>query len=106
MSLYGCPECQGPDCGVITARLDIDEDTVTWRAIAEQYEYTDELVELGTPGLFPNIRFERHTYEAVLRRELDRVRPMLEGFEYPYQRARREKRERRRAALLQIFGRR
>ncbi|MBO1766670.1 hypothetical protein [Allobranchiibius sp. GilTou38] len=105
VSLYGCPECQNPDCGVITARLDIGEDTVTWRAIAEQYEYTDEMVELGTAGLFPNIRFERHTYEAVLRRELERVQPMLEGFEYPYQRARRERRERRRAGLLRILGR-
>lgn len=83
VSLYGCPECDGLDCGVITARLDIGEDTVTWRAIAEQYEYTDEMVELGAPGLFPSIRFERHTYEAALSRELDRVRPMLEGFEYP-----------------------
>lgn len=109
VSLYVCPECGRLDCGVITARLDVAEDTVIWRAIGLQYEYTDEIFALGTPGHFPNIQFERHTYEAVLQRELDRTRPMVEGFEYPHQQARRERRERRqrrRAGLLHILGRR
>lgn len=108
VSLYDCPECGGRDCGVITARLDVDEAAVTWRSIGMQYEYTDEVSALGEPGIFPSIRFDRRTYEDVLHRELDRVRPMAEGFEYPYQKARRERRERRRrlcANVLHVFGR-
>lgn len=104
VSPYVCPECGGLGCGTIAARLDIDEDTITWRAIGMQYDDTEEIFPLGTTGHFPNLTFERRSYEEVLQRELDRIRPMLEEFEHSDQRPRRERHERRRVGLLRILG--
>lgn len=101
--LYTCPECSSPDCGVIAARVRVETNTVVWADICEQYEYTDELFPLGETSGFPRVVFERSSYEAVLQGELDRLRPLCADFEYPYQRRRRLRRERRRAALRGVF---
>lgn len=78
VELYVCPECGSYGCGAVTARLDINDDTITWRAIGMQYDYTDEVFSLCDPDHFPSLRFDRRGYEQVLQNELDRIRPMCE----------------------------
>ncbi|MBB2986097.1 hypothetical protein [Terracoccus luteus] len=102
VSLYTCPECGDLGCGAVTARLIFDADVVTWQAIGHQTDYDEAASALGNDVTFPDLVFDRASYEHVLRQEMIRIEPSIEGFEYPYQRERRERRERweRRARLF------
>ncbi|WP_184509145.1 hypothetical protein [Terracoccus luteus] len=94
VSLYVCPECGDLGCGAVTARLTFDADVVTWQAIGHQTDYAEAASGLGDDGMFYDLAFDRASYEHVLRQEMIRLEPSIEGFEYPYQRERRERRER------------
>ncbi|PZS25972.1 MAG: hypothetical protein DLM59_19240 [Pseudonocardiales bacterium] len=105
VSLYVCPECGRLGCGALTARVALEHDTVTWRAIGIQTDYEEDILAFGDADDFPDIAFERSSYEHVLRRELARVRPLTVGFEYPYQRERRLRRKRLTRLLRRLIRR-
>ena len=98
VSLYVCPERGDLGCGAVTATITREPETVTWRAIGFQTENEDEVFPLDG-AKEDDVTFDRATYDRVLRLELDRLRPLREGFEYPSQREQRERRERRRSRL-------
>lgn len=104
VSLYVCPECGDLGCGAVTATIALEPETVTWRAIGVQTDYEDEVFPLDGVN-DADVTFDRGTYDDVLRRELDRLRPLCEGFEYPSQREQRLRRERR-GPLLRWLQRR
>ncbi|WP_086860916.1 oxidoreductase [Streptomyces milbemycinicus] len=63
--LYGCPECVGLECGVVTAVIERDGPDVVWRDFAWQ---TDD-----TPDIYPDLgpyRFHGGQYRAELERLL------------------------------------
>ena len=103
LSLYVCPECGDLGCGAVTAKLDVSPETVTWRAIGRQADYDEEVSPLGDDGVFPDLTFTRASYEAALLPVLAQMRPLAEEFEYPYQRARRQRRERLTGQLRRFF---
>ena len=94
MSLYVCPECGDLGCGAVTANLHVGPETVTWRAIGSQADYDAKVSPLGDDGAFPDIAFTRASYEAALLSVLATMRPLADDFEYPYQRERRQRRDR------------
>ncbi|MFD7298051.1 oxidoreductase [Streptomyces sp. NPDC059897] len=72
--IYGCPECEGIECGAVTAVIERDGGTeagaYVWRDFAWQ---TDEQVDLelnGYHGIGP-FRFRAEEYRAALGRLLD-----------------------------------
>lgn len=94
VSLYACPECGDLACGAVTATIVIEHETVTWRAIGIQTDYDDEVFPLdGVDDA--DVTFHRRTYEGVLRRELERLRLLSAGLEYPSQRPHPRRPERR-----------
>lgn len=106
VSLYWCPECGDVGCGAVTARLRLGAQAVTWEAIGCQTDNDESASALGDDGIFPALSFDRASYERALRRELTRIGPAVDGFEYPYQRERRLRRERGVRALVRLFPRR
>lgn len=106
VSLYVCPECGDLGCGAITTRLSLEADAVIWRDIGMQTNNDDDVCPLGGPDNFPDLTFARDRYERVLRHQLDRARELCVGFEYPYERDRRLRRERRARLLRRLLGRR
>ncbi|MEV0368989.1 oxidoreductase [Streptomyces sp. NPDC050636] len=63
--IYGCPECEGPACGAVTAVIERDGTDFVWRDFAWQ---TDDIVDLrrnGYTGIGP-FRFEGAQYRSVL----------------------------------------
>ncbi|GAB3882079.1 hypothetical protein GCM10028802_28100 [Terrabacter terrigena] len=103
VSLYVCPECGDLGCGAVTARLLLDAEAVTWQAIGCQTDYDESASALGEDGVFPDISFNRDSYEQVLRQERARVARAIDTFEYPYQHDRRLRRERRARAIRRLF---
>lgn len=78
--LYGCPECEGLDCGAVTAVIEreggpdgaedgADDGDIVWRDFAWQTELTADLERDGYPGVGP-YRFRAAEYRAVLERLL------------------------------------
>ncbi|WP_353945951.1 oxidoreductase [Streptomyces sp. HUAS MG91] len=71
--IYGCPECEGLECGAVTAvieRVDDNQDDYVWRDFAWQ---TDERVDLelnGYHGIGP-FRFRGDEYRTALGGLLD-----------------------------------
>lgn len=105
VSLYVCPECADLGCGAITTRLSLEYDTVIWRDIGTQTDNEDEVCPLADPDDFPEVTFGRDRYDQVLRHELARARQLCVGFEYPYERDRRLRPERRARLLRRLLGR-
>ncbi len=103
VSLYVCPECGDLGCGAVTARLAVGPGVVTWQSIGWQADYDPDIAALGQDGVLPEVTFVRDAYERVLRAELTRVRPLINGFEDPYQRDRRVRRERRSTRLRRFL---
>ncbi|MDJ1131074.1 oxidoreductase [Streptomyces iconiensis] len=66
--LYGCPECEGLDCGAVTAVIEREDDAIIWRDFAWQTDGTADLERNGYPGIGP-FRFHVEQY----RDELERV---------------------------------
>lgn len=106
VSLYACPECGDLGCGAITATVTLELDIVTWRAIGIQTDYEKEIFPLDGVDDYADVTFDRGTYDHVLRRELARLRPLCEGFEYPMQREQRLRREQRSRLLRWLLRRR
>jgi hypothetical protein len=61
--LLVCPQCGDLGCGAITARIDLDEDYVSWADFLYENTYSEPLPVPPLPG---SIRFDRAAYEAVL----------------------------------------
>lgn len=106
LSLYTCPECGDLGCGAVTARLNLEDDVVTWQHLGWQADYEDEISALCDGEAFPDLTFTRDSYERVLREQLTRLRPTTAGFECPDQRERRLCRGQRLSAVRRLFGRR
>ncbi|MEU2429302.1 oxidoreductase [Streptomyces sp. NPDC007861] len=68
--IYGCPECEGIDCGAVTAVIERDGDAVVWRDFAWQTAETADLELNGYHGIGP-FRFRAAEYRAELERLLD-----------------------------------
>jgi hypothetical protein len=83
--IYGCPECEGLECGAVTAVIERDGDDVVWRDFAWQTEGTADLELNGYHGIGP-FRFRGEEYRAALEQLLpgpeeaaDRRRVLLIG---------------------------
>ncbi|MGK5631552.1 oxidoreductase [Streptomyces sp. URMC 123] len=68
--IYGCPECEGPECGVVTAVIEQDGGDIVWRDFAWQTDENPDLERNGYHGIGP-FRFRAGQYRAVLRQLLD-----------------------------------
>ncbi|WP_329125953.1 oxidoreductase [Streptomyces sp. NBC_01465] len=68
--IYGCPECEGLECGAVTAVIEEDEGDIVWRDFAWQTTRTADLDLNGYHGIGP-FRFRAEEY----RTELERLRP-------------------------------
>lgn len=67
--LYGCPECEGLDCGAVTAVIERDGEDIIWRDFAWQTDESADLVRNGYPGVGP-YRFRAGEYRTTLERLL------------------------------------
>ncbi|UQA91810.1 oxidoreductase [Streptomyces halobius] len=63
--IYGCPECEGPACGAVTAVVERDGADFVWRDFAWQTDDTVDLRRNGYTGIGP-FRFEGAQYRAAL----------------------------------------
>lgn len=61
--LLVCGECGDLGCGAITARLDVNDDSVTWSDFLYENTYADPA---PVPSLLAAIRFDRSAYESAL----------------------------------------
>lgn len=109
--MAGCRCTRAPSAatwgaGAVTARLNLEDDVVTWQHLGWQADYEDEISALCDGEAFPDLTFTRDSYERVLREQLTRLRPTTAGFEYPDQRERRLRRGQRLSAVRRLFGRR
>ncbi len=68
-SLYVCPECGDPMCGVVGAKVALDDETATWSDFADVWRDTEEFV--ADPLELGPFTFERSEYERVLRAAID-----------------------------------
>ncbi|MBL1100954.1 oxidoreductase [Streptomyces coffeae] len=68
--IYGCPECEGLECGAVTAVIERDGPDVVWRDFAWQTDHTAPDVERdGFHGVGP-YRFHGDQYRTELKRLL------------------------------------
>ncbi|MEU7228633.1 oxidoreductase [Streptomyces chrestomyceticus] len=72
--LYGCPECEGLECGAVTAVIERDGPDVVWRDFAWQTGRTADLRRDGYPGIGP-FRFHGAQYRAALENLLSGAGP-------------------------------
>ncbi|GCD33471.1 oxidoreductase [Streptomyces chrestomyceticus JCM 4735] len=72
--LYGCPECEGLECGAVTAVIERDGPDVVWRDFAWQTGRTADLRRDGYPGIGP-FRFHGARYRAALENLLSEAGP-------------------------------
>ena len=63
--IYGCPECEGIECGAVTAVIERDGEDVVWRDFAWQTSETADLELNGYQGIGP-FRFRGDAYRAEL----------------------------------------
>ncbi|MER5181139.1 oxidoreductase [Streptomyces sp. NPDC002896] len=72
--IYGCPECEGIECGAVTAAIDKAEDgsdDFVWRDFAWQTDEHADLELNGYHGIGP-FRFRGAEYRSALQSLLDR----------------------------------
>ncbi|RVU29161.1 oxidoreductase [Streptomyces antnestii] len=69
-AIYGCPECEGIECGVVTAVIEADGPDVIWRDFAWQTGERADLDLNGHHGIGP-LRFRGAEYRETLRPLLD-----------------------------------
>lgn len=67
--IYACPECEGLECGVVTAVIERDGADVVWRDFVWQTAPAPDPVRDGYRGVGP-FRFRSAEYRAVLERLL------------------------------------
>ncbi|MFJ6695184.1 oxidoreductase [Streptomyces sp. NPDC091272] len=67
--IYGCPECEGLECGAVTAVIEREGPDVVWRDFAWQTAETVDLERDGYHGTGP-FRFDAERYRAELARLL------------------------------------
>ncbi|MEE1754082.1 oxidoreductase [Streptomyces sp. SP18CS02] len=67
--IYGCPECEGIECGAVTAVIERDGDDIVWRDFAWQTAETADLKLNGYHGIGP-FRFRGDEYRTELERLL------------------------------------
>ncbi|GAA1361102.1 oxidoreductase [Streptomyces beijiangensis] len=65
--IYGCPECEGLECGAVTAVIEEDEGDIVWRDFAWQTSETADLERDGYHGIGP-YRFRAEEYRTQLER--------------------------------------
>ncbi|MGP3982352.1 oxidoreductase [Streptomyces sp. KR80] len=63
--IYGCPECEGLECGAVTAIIERDGKDIVWRDFAWQTNEIPDLVLNGYPGIGP-FRFRGDQYRTEL----------------------------------------
>lgn len=71
--IYGCPECEGLECGAVTAVIERDGERgedIIWRDFAWQTDELADLVRNGYQGVGP-YRFRGEQYRSVLELLLD-----------------------------------
>ncbi|WP_406471447.1 oxidoreductase [Streptomyces sp. NBC_01615] len=68
--IYGCPECQGLECGAVTAVIEKDGDDYVWRDFAWQTDERADLELNGYHGIGP-FRFHGAEYRSALNSLLD-----------------------------------
>ncbi|MEU8789438.1 oxidoreductase [Streptomyces sp. NPDC048643] len=68
--IYGCPECEGIECGAVTARIEREDDDYVWRDFAWQTGERPDLELNGYHGIGP-FRFHGTEYRAALNSLLD-----------------------------------
>ncbi|EXU63107.1 oxidoreductase [Streptomyces sp. PRh5] len=64
--LYGCPECEGPECGAVTAVIERDGPDVVWRDFVRQTGGTPDIEHDGYHDLGP-YRFHGEQYRTALK---------------------------------------
>ncbi|MBA6435228.1 MULTISPECIES: oxidoreductase [Streptomyces] len=64
--LYGCPECEGPECGAVTAVIERDGPDVVWRDFVRQTGGTPDIERDGYHALGP-FRFHGEQYRTALK---------------------------------------
>ncbi|MEU8893141.1 oxidoreductase [Streptomyces sp. NPDC048442] len=67
--IYGCPECEGLECGAVTAVIEREGPDIVWRDFAWQTTETADLERDGYHGIGP-FRFDADQYRAELARLL------------------------------------
>ncbi|MFJ2743302.1 oxidoreductase [Streptomyces sp. NPDC087440] len=67
--IYGCPECEGLECGAVTAVIEQQGTDIVWRDFAWQTTETLDFERDGYHGIGP-FRFEAAQYRAELARLL------------------------------------
>ncbi|OAH12528.1 oxidoreductase [Streptomyces jeddahensis] len=75
--IYGCPECEGIECGAVTAAIDKADDgsdDFVWRDFAWQTDEHADLELNGYHGIGP-FRFRGAEYRSALQSLLDRQEP-------------------------------
>ncbi|MFP3992733.1 oxidoreductase [Streptomyces sp. E11-3] len=75
--IYGCPECEGLECGAVTAVIERSgdgQDDYVWRDFAWQTEERADLERNGYHGIGP-FRFRGEQYRSELRRLLSASEP-------------------------------
>ncbi|MBA4865130.1 oxidoreductase [Streptomyces sp. PSKA54] len=75
--IYGCPECEGIECGAVTAAIDKagdGSDDFVWRDFAWQTDEHADLELNGYHGIGP-FRFRGAEYRSALQSLLDRQEP-------------------------------
>lgn len=68
--IYGCPECEGIECGAVTALIERDDDDYVWRDFAWQTGERADMELNGYHGMGP-FRFRGPEYRAALNSLLD-----------------------------------
>ncbi|MCX5280265.1 MULTISPECIES: oxidoreductase [unclassified Streptomyces] len=68
--IYGCPECEGIECGAVTALIEREDDDYVWRDFAWQTGERPDLERNGYHGMGP-FRFHGTEYRAALNSLLD-----------------------------------
>ncbi|MER5467259.1 oxidoreductase [Streptomyces sp. NPDC002685] len=68
--IYGCPECEGIECGAVTALIEREGDDYVWRDFAWQTGERADLERNGYHGIGP-FRFQGAEYRSALSSLLD-----------------------------------
>lgn len=68
--IYGCPECEGIECGAVTALIEREGDDYVWRDFAWQTGEQADLERNGYHGIGP-FRFHGAEYRSALNSLLD-----------------------------------
>jgi len=63
VALYVCPECGDYGCGVVSAKIERDGDTVVWSEFGQENNYDDEFHPLARIGPY---RFEWNDYRQAV----------------------------------------